>query len=120
MTGEIDLKRNINKRQKIARTAWQNINPRITIPLKVEQGSAMQERQFAIATPSGNMDTFIVHPSAGGSHPAVVLYMDVWGMREDIRECAEATAEFVETSCNEQICACFWFPMLPKTSNELG
>ena len=52
----------------------------------------MQERQFAIATPSGNMDTFIVHPSAGGSHPAVVLYMDVWGMREDIRECAEATS----------------------------
>ena len=28
---------------------------------------------------------------SGGSHPAVVLYMDVWGMREDIRECARTS-----------------------------
>jgi carboxymethylenebutenolidase len=36
-----------------------------------------------IATPSGSMDCFVAHP-AQGSFPLVVLFMDVWGLREEL------------------------------------
>jgi len=49
---------------------------------------AMIERTIDLPTPSGPMETFIVHPQDGGPHPAVVLYMDVWGIREELRDIA--------------------------------
>jgi carboxymethylenebutenolidase len=52
----------------------------------------MIERTLDIPTPSGAMETFIVHPHGNGPHPAVVLYMDVWGIREELRDIARRIA----------------------------
>ena len=42
----------------------------------------MRERTVAIPTQAGQMETFITHPNEGGPFPAVVIYMDFWGVRE--------------------------------------
>ena len=52
----------------------------------------MIERTLDISTSSGSMETFIVQPQASGPHPAVVLYMDVWGIREELRDIARRIA----------------------------
>ena len=46
----------------------------------------MQERDVIIQTPDGAMDCFITHPEEGGPHPAVILYMDAPGIREELRD----------------------------------
>lgn len=48
----------------------------------------MKERTVVVATPDGRMETFITHPEEGGPFPAVVLYMDLWGVREELYEIA--------------------------------
>ena len=52
----------------------------------------MRERIVEVATPDGKMPTFITHPEDGGPFPAVVLYMDVWGLREELFEIARRIA----------------------------
>ena len=46
----------------------------------------MQEREVVIQTPDGAMDCYITHPDEGGPHPAVILYMDAPGIREELRD----------------------------------
>lgn len=48
----------------------------------------MKERIIGIETPSGRMETFVTHPEQGGPFPGVVIYMDVWGVREELFEIA--------------------------------
>jgi carboxymethylenebutenolidase len=48
----------------------------------------MHERFVDIDTPSGRMETFVTHPEGDGSFPAVIIYMDVWGVREELFEIA--------------------------------
>ena len=48
----------------------------------------MKERFVDIATPSGRMETFVTHPERGGPFPAVVIYMDIWGVRDELFEIA--------------------------------
>jgi carboxymethylenebutenolidase len=48
----------------------------------------MQERIVEIGTPSGRMDTFVTHPEQDGPYPAVIIYMDIWGVREELFEIA--------------------------------
>lgn len=48
----------------------------------------MRERLVEIATPDGRMETFITHPEQGGPFPAIVIYMDVWGVREELYDIA--------------------------------
>lgn len=38
------------------------------------------------------METFIAHPSANAPFPAVVLYMDIWGPREELFDIARRVA----------------------------
>ena len=52
----------------------------------------MIERTLDISTPSGSMETFIVHPQASGPHPAVVLSRAVGGIREELRDIARRIA----------------------------
>ena len=52
----------------------------------------MIERNIAVATPDGTMETFVVHPQEGGPFPGVVIYMDVWGIREELRDIARRVA----------------------------
>ena len=46
----------------------------------------MIEADITIPTPDGNMDCFTCHPEEGGPHPAVILYMDAPGIREELRD----------------------------------
>jgi carboxymethylenebutenolidase len=48
----------------------------------------MKERVAGIATTDGRMKTFITHPEQDGPFPAVVLYMDFWGVREELFDIA--------------------------------
>ena len=46
----------------------------------------MIEATHQIETPDGTMETFSVHPNEGTSYPAVILYMDAPGIREELRD----------------------------------
>lgn len=46
----------------------------------------MIEATHRIETPDGTMESFSVHPDGGGAFPAVILYMDAPGVREELRE----------------------------------
>ena len=52
----------------------------------------MKDRLIDIRTPSGEMESFITHPSAGGPFPPVILYMDMWGVREELYDLARRIA----------------------------
>jgi len=52
----------------------------------------MNEREVLIKTADGEMETFVTHPEDGGPFPAVVFFMDVWGMREEFRDIARRVA----------------------------
>ena len=51
----------------------------------------MSERNLKILTPSGTMETFVVRPSDDLT-PLVIIYMDIWGVREELREIARQVA----------------------------
>lgn len=48
----------------------------------------MKEFDATIQTADGNMDAFICHPEEGGPFPAVIMYMDAPGIREELRDMA--------------------------------
>ena len=48
----------------------------------------MRERTVAVPTEDGQMETFITHPEEDAPFPAVVLYMDFWGVREELFDIA--------------------------------
>jgi carboxymethylenebutenolidase len=52
----------------------------------------MREKIVNIATPDGAMETFITHPQQDEPFAAVVLYMDVWGIREELYDIARRIA----------------------------
>ena len=37
------------------------------------------------------MDSFVIHPEEGGPFPAVVVLMDIWGLREELFEVTVTT-----------------------------
>ena len=52
----------------------------------------MFEQTIEVRTPDGVMPAFLARPDASGPYPPVVLYMDIWGMREQLREIARSVA----------------------------
>src|SRR5262245_2046654 len=52
----------------------------------------MQERFADVATRAGTMRTFLVHPDHGGPFAAVIVYMDFWGVREELHDVARSIA----------------------------
>jgi len=46
----------------------------------------MREAEVTIKTADGEMDMFVCHPDEGGPYPAVILYMDAPGIREELRD----------------------------------
>ena len=48
----------------------------------------MREVEIGIQTTDGIMDTFICYPEEGGPFPAVIMYMDAPGIREELRDMA--------------------------------
>lgn len=54
----------------------------------------MIEETPSIETPDGQMETFTVMPDGDGPFPAVILYMDAPGIRDELREfCRRIAAE---------------------------
>jgi carboxymethylenebutenolidase len=51
----------------------------------------MIEKFVYIETPAGRMDSFVAHPP-GMPCPAVVVFMDIWGLREELFEIARRVA----------------------------
>lgn len=52
----------------------------------------MNESQVTITTPDGEVECFAVHPDGEGPFPPVVLYMDVVGVRDELRDFARRIA----------------------------
>jgi carboxymethylenebutenolidase len=52
----------------------------------------VKERFVEIPTADGRMETFVTHPEQGGPFPPVILYMDVWGVREELYDLARRIA----------------------------
>jgi carboxymethylenebutenolidase len=52
----------------------------------------MYERTVDIPTADGRMETFIAHPEEGEPFAPVVVYMDVWGLREELCDIARKIA----------------------------
>jgi carboxymethylenebutenolidase len=52
----------------------------------------MIERQVEIPTADGRMDAFVTHPEDGGPFPAVIVLMDIWGLREELFDVARKIA----------------------------
>jgi carboxymethylenebutenolidase len=52
----------------------------------------MKEHIIEITTVDGRMETFVSHPERRRPFPAVVLYMDVWGIREELYDIARRIA----------------------------
>jgi carboxymethylenebutenolidase len=52
----------------------------------------MKERIVDIPTPSGAMETFLTYPQENAPFPAVVVFMDVWGIREELFDIARRIA----------------------------
>ena len=50
-------------------------------------------KELVIATPAGAMDAYAAHPAGGGPFPLVVMFMDVWGLREELFALARKVAE---------------------------
>ncbi len=48
----------------------------------------MEERIAHIQTPDGKMETFITHPEEAGPFPMVIVFMDIWGLREELFDIA--------------------------------
>jgi len=52
----------------------------------------MIEQTVKIPTGDGQMNTFVIHPEEGGPFAPIVLFMDIWGIREELREIARRVA----------------------------
>ena len=52
----------------------------------------MKEVTAEVKTADGIMPTFITHPENGGPFAPIVLFMDIWGIREELREVARRIA----------------------------
>lgn len=48
----------------------------------------MHEFETSVATADGTLDAFVCHPDEGGPFPAVIMYMDAPGIREELRDMA--------------------------------
>jgi carboxymethylenebutenolidase len=52
----------------------------------------MIEKFVDIPTADGRMDAFVTHPEEGAPFPAVVVLMDIWGLREELFDIARRVA----------------------------
>jgi carboxymethylenebutenolidase len=52
----------------------------------------MKERFVQVPTKAGAMKTFVAHPKDDAPFPAVILFMDFWGIREELLDIARWTA----------------------------
>ncbi|MFD3452794.1 dienelactone hydrolase family protein [Streptomyces sp. NPDC058691] len=54
--------------------------------------STAQGSSVGIPTPDGTADAYLTHPAGGGPYPAVLLYMDAFGLRPHLKAMADGLA----------------------------
>ncbi|MYR40812.1 dienelactone hydrolase family protein [Streptomyces sp. SID5910] len=54
--------------------------------------TAVETADVGIPTDDGTADAYLAHPADGGPHPAVLLYMDAFGLRPSLRAMADRLA----------------------------
>jgi len=52
----------------------------------------MKDAILEVPTPDGPMDIFVAYPEQDGPFPPIILYMDFWGMREELYDLARMVA----------------------------
>jgi len=52
----------------------------------------LKEENISVQTPDGAMNTFLVRPESGGPFAPVVIFMDIWGVREQLFDIARTIA----------------------------
>ena len=52
--------------------------------LEGHKSLSMQDHFVEVPTATGRMETFVTHPQQDGPFPPVILYMDIWGVREEL------------------------------------
>lgn len=52
----------------------------------------MRETITLVPTEDGAMPTFITHPEEGGPFAPIILFMDIWGIRDELHEVARRIA----------------------------
>jgi len=52
----------------------------------------VKESFAQIVTADGTMDAFVTYPEQGGPFPAVIIYMDIWGVRDELYNIARHVA----------------------------
>lgn len=52
----------------------------------------MIETNIEVSTADGVLDTFVCQPDEGGPHPAIIIYMDAPGIRQELRDMASRLA----------------------------
>ncbi|MFI9828132.1 dienelactone hydrolase family protein [Streptomyces sp. NPDC051913] len=58
----------------------------------VRRPGAVASAEVTIPTPDGAADAYLAHPATEGPHPAVLLYMDAFGLRPHLRSMADRLA----------------------------
>ena len=53
----------------------------------------MIAKEVSISSPDGPMDGYAAHPARGGPFPLVIMFMDVWGLRDELVTLARGVAE---------------------------
>jgi carboxymethylenebutenolidase len=61
-------------------------------PQAADADAALTERDALVRTPDGTCDAAVVHPTAGGPWPAVILFPDAFGLRPTMRGMARHMA----------------------------
>lgn len=54
--------------------------------------TAVQGSSVDVPAPDGTADAYLVHPESAGPHPAVLLYMDAFGLRPGLKAMADRIA----------------------------
>lgn len=65
-------------------TLYRSCNQKEDIP--------MHDFEVELKTADGVLDCFVCHPEENGPHPAIILYMDAPGIREELRDMARRMA----------------------------
>jgi carboxymethylenebutenolidase len=55
--------------------------------------TAIRTTSIDVPTPDGTADAYLAHPDDGTAHPAVLVYMDAFGLRPDLEKTADRLAE---------------------------
>src|SRR5690349_4762810 len=81
--------RDVSRRQFGALTAGMSLA--LTLP-RLADAAEVSESDVEIKTPDGLADCYFVHPSSG-SHPGVLIWPDIYGLRPSFRQMGKRLAE---------------------------